>query len=172
MHRAIPTEDIAIAPGDLVLIIQMQDADITTANSDLYGGNSATGGPDGLGGTGYTALNSTGRYEYLVATNSVALTGGTLTFRAGGTGGGTVFGYVNQDGTGTVSQKRFQVVRVPQYSNLTLTSDLICPPWNGSAGGVLAFDVAGSFNFGGFTVNANARGFRGGPRTKRHRAPM
>ncbi len=153
---------IAIAPGDLVLIIQMQDADITTANSDLYGGNSATGGPDGLGGTGYTALNSTGRYEYLVATNSVALTGGTLTFRAGGTGGGTVFGFVNQDGTATVSQKRFQVVRVPQYSNLTLTSDLICPPWNGSAGGVLAFDVAGSFNFGGFTVNANARGFRGG----------
>ncbi|TXI80857.1 MAG: DUF11 domain-containing protein, partial [Flavobacteriales bacterium] len=153
---------ISIAPGDLVLIIQMQDADISTANSDLYGGNNATGGPDALGGTGFTALNNTGRYEYLVATNSVPLSGGTLTFRAGGTAGGTVYAYTNQDGTSTATQKRFQVVRVPQYSNLTLTSDLICPPWNGSAGGVLAFDVAGTLSFNGFTVNANARGFRGG----------
>ncbi|MBK9287913.1 MAG: tandem-95 repeat protein [Flavobacteriales bacterium] len=167
---AVPANDafgntfgtLTIEPGDLLLIIQMQDADINTSNSNLYGGNNATGGPDALGGTGFTALNNTGRYEYVVATSSVPLTGGTLTFRGGGTGSGTIYTYTNQDGSATLTQKRFQVVRVPQYSNLTLTSNLVCPPWNGYAGGIVAFDVAGAFAFGGFTISANGRGFRAG----------
>ncbi|MCC7502046.1 MAG: tandem-95 repeat protein, partial [Flavobacteriales bacterium] len=167
---AVPANDafgntfgtLTIEPGDLLLVIQMQDADINTSNSDLYGGNNATGGPDALGGTGFTALNNTGRYEYIVATNSVPLTGGSLTFRGGGAGNGTIYTYTNQDGSATLTQKRFQVVRVPQYSNLTLTSNLVCPPWNGYAGGIVAFDVAGAFAFGGFTISANGRGFRAG----------
>ena len=153
---------LTIEPGDLLLIMQMQDADINITNSDLYGGNNATGGPDALGGTGFTALNNTGRYEYIVTTSSVPLTGGTLTFRGGGAGNGTIYTYTNQDGSATLTQKRFQVIRVPQYSNLTLTSNLVCPPWNGYAGGIVAFDVAGSFAFGGFTISANGRGFRAG----------
>src|SRR5690606_12013542 len=36
------------------------------------------------------------------------------------------------------------------------------PPFNGRAGGIIAFDVAGTMNFNGFTVDASARGFRGG----------
>ncbi|MBP7515303.1 MAG: hypothetical protein KA791_12190, partial [Flavobacteriales bacterium] len=153
---------IPIAAGDLLLIYQVQDADIDITNSNLYGSSNATAGPDGLGGTGYTALNNTGRYEFLVATNAVPLTGGTLTFRGGGSGSGTVYAYANRDGTSTLTQKRFQVVRVPQFSNLTLTSNLTCPPWNGRGGGIIAFDVAGQFDFNGYSISANGRGFRAG----------
>ena len=70
----------AIAAGDLLLIIQVQDVDINTSNGDLYGANNVAVGPDALGGTGFTAINNTGRYEYPVATNNVSLPGGTLTF--------------------------------------------------------------------------------------------
>ena len=100
--NAVPGDDaygntfggIAISPGDLLLIVQIQNATFNTVNSNLYGGNSATGGPDGLGGSGYTNLSNTGHYEYIVATNSVPLTGGTLTFDAAGTNGGLVHSYI------------------------------------------------------------------------------
>src|ERR1700686_5273301 len=47
----------AIAAGDLLLVIQMQDADISATNTVAYG--------DGATGHGSTALNSPGRYEYV-----------------------------------------------------------------------------------------------------------
>ena len=46
----------AIAFGDLLLVIQMQDADINTANSTAYGANNGSA-------SGATALNSAGLYE-------------------------------------------------------------------------------------------------------------
>ena len=44
-----------IGAGDLILIIQMQDADITTTNDSSYGGSYAGGGQ--------IALNNAGRFE-------------------------------------------------------------------------------------------------------------
>src|SRR5690606_4986873 len=93
--------NIPIAIGDLLLIIQMQDAQINYNNSNRYGAGITNSGPDGLGGTGYTNLRTTGRFEYVVAASNVPLTGGTLTFRGAGAGGGSVFTYVNQAATGT-----------------------------------------------------------------------
>ncbi|HTN21896.1 MAG TPA: SprB repeat-containing protein, partial [Pelobium sp.] len=151
-----------IKSGDLILIIQMQDASFDYTNSNLYGAGSATSGPDNLGGTGYTNLNNSGKFEYVVATNDVPLTGGALTFRGGGAGNGCVNTYTNAGATATRGQRRFQVVRVPQYSNLVLTSNITTPPYNGSVGGIIAFDVAGTMQFNGFIVDASARGFRGG----------
>ncbi|MEO5910107.1 MAG: Ig-like domain-containing protein [Pelobium sp.] len=151
-----------IKSGDLILIIQMQDATFDYTNSNLYGANSATSGPDGLGGTGYTNLNSSGKFEYVVAINDVPITGGTLTFRGAGVGSGCVNTYTNADAAGPSGQRRFQVVRVPQYSNLVLTSNITTPPYNGSVGGLIAFDVAGTMQFNGFIVDASERGFRGG----------
>src|SRR5690606_13601868 len=121
---------------------------------------------DGLGGTGYTDLRTTGRFEYVIATSNVPLTGGKLTFRGAGLSGGTKFTYVNQAATTTEGQRTFQIVRVPQFSNLRLTSNISTPPFNGKAGGIIAFDVAGTMNFNGFTVDASARGFRGGYGTR------
>ncbi|MEO6151506.1 MAG: hypothetical protein ABIP28_15150, partial [Mucilaginibacter sp.] len=62
-----------IKAGDLLLIIQMQDAEINFSNSTLYGGNQANSGPDGAGATGYTDLGNSGRYEYIIATNNVTI---------------------------------------------------------------------------------------------------
>lgn len=151
-----------INPGDLLLIIQMQDASLNYTNDLFYGSNNPTSGPDLLGGTGYTELGNTGKFEYVIATSTVALAGGTLTFRGMGAGNGTVNTYVNAAATLNRGARTFQIVRVPQYSNLTLSQTIKTPPFNGKAGGIIAFDVAGTMNFNGFVVDASARGFRGG----------
>lgn len=151
-----------IKAGDLLLVIQMQDASIDYSNSTTYGAGSSISGVDGLGATGFTNLGNSGRFEYLIATNAVPLTGGTLTFKGSGVGGGAVFSYTNAAPTGTSGKKTFEIVRVPQYSNLVLTSNISTPPFNGRAGGIIAFDVSGSMDFAGFTIDASSKGFRGG----------
>ncbi len=152
----------AISAGDLLLIIQMQDAFLNYSNDPSYGSNNPAAGTDGLGGTGFTDLGNTGRYEYVVATSSVPTTGGLLKFRGAGSNNGTVYSYVNKAASSTEGKKSFQIVRVPQFSNLVLQSDISTPPFNGKAGGIIAFDVAGTMDFNGFTIDASARGFRGG----------
>ena len=142
-----------IATGDLLLVIQMQDAAINSTNTDAYG--------DGVGGapaSGATSLNSSGRYEYVVATSAA---GATVSIRGAGMSNGLVYGYTNAASSGTQGQRRFQVVRVPQYSSATLSSGLTAALWNGRTGGILALDVAGNLTLGG-TVSVNGLGFRGG----------
>ena len=153
--------------GDLLLIIQMQNASIESSNSNLYGGGIANIGPPGdtNGGTGYTSLGNTGLYEYVVATSDVPITGGLLTFRGAGLGTGVVNTYLNTNydpSSATRGQRTFQVVRVPQYSNVKLIATIKAPPFNGKVGGIIAFDVAGILNFNGQVVDASERGFRGG----------
>ncbi|UUV22265.1 DUF11 domain-containing protein [Paenimyroides aestuarii] len=146
-----------ISKGDLLLIIQIQGATINSANTNLYGsGNAANNG------SGYLNLNNVGRYEYMVALNNVTSSGGELRFKAAGSGGGLLYSYENKPATTSQGVKRFQVVRLMQYSDLTLTSDIKTTPWNGRAGGLIAIDVAGTLNFNGKTINASLTGFRGG----------
>src|SRR5262249_9791453 len=146
----------AIAPGDLLLVIQMQDAQINSANGNNYGD-----GTGGLTGAGYTAANQTGLYEYVRAASSVSTAGGTLTLISTGTGGGLLNSYANSAATGTRGQRKFQVVRVPQYTSATMGSTLTALAWNGSTGGILALDVAGSLNLNSATVSVSGLGFRG-----------
>jgi gliding motility-associated-like protein len=153
---------IAIKSGDLLLIIQTQDAVINYTNSTSYGGNNSTGGADNLGATGFTSLGSSGKFEYVMATNDIPLTGGILQFTGSGTGGGTVYTYTNADASSTRGKQSFQVIRIPQYANLRLTSNISPPPFNGKAGGIIAFEVSGNMDFNGFTIDVSARGFRGG----------
>lgn len=145
-------QNTAITPGDLILIIQMQDADINSSNTAAYGG-SATG-------TGYTSLNSVGRYEFVVSTNSVPTTGGTLNISEP-----LVNSYRTRNYTaGSNGASRYQVIRVPQYSSATMQFNPTAPYWlsaNG-VGGVVAFDVAGVLNWNGSTIDVSGRGFRGG----------
>ena len=140
----------AIGPGDLVLLMQMQDADITSTNSSAYGGSF-------LGG-GQTSLNGAGLYEYA----SVALTylsGSTIPLTAPLTNG-----YRTAAATASAGQRRFQVIRVPQYSAATLSAStaLTAASWNGSTGGVVAFDVGGELKWNSGTIDVTGRGFRGG----------
>lgn len=153
---------IPISPGDLLLLIQMQDATINYTNDAFYGANSSTSGPDFLGGTGFTSLENTGKFEYVISTGYVPLTGGYLTFKAAGLGFGTVNTYINTPPTATRGKRTFQVVRVPQYSNLILENNIKAAPFNGDAGGVIAFDVSGTLGFSGYTIDASSTGFRSG----------
>jgi fimbrial isopeptide formation D2 family protein/uncharacterized repeat protein (TIGR01451 family) len=144
-----------VAVGDLLLVMQMQDAAINSSNNNAYGANNASG-------AGSTALNNTGRYEYVAALSAVGTGGGTVTIRGTGAGNGLINTYTNAAYSGTQGQRRFQVVRVPQYSSATLGSTLTAAPWDGTSGGILVFDVAGTLALGSTTVNVNGRGFRGG----------
>jgi gliding motility-associated-like protein/uncharacterized repeat protein (TIGR01451 family) len=153
---------VPISSGDLILVIQMQDATINSSNSKNYGSGSNLAGPDNLGGTGSTSLGSTGKFEYLVATNSVPLTGGVLTFKGLGPANGTVNAYFTEGPTAVSGKRLFQIIRVTQYSNLRLSSNIYPPPFNGTVGGIVAFEVAGAMDFNGFTIDVSARGFRGG----------
>jgi uncharacterized repeat protein (TIGR01451 family) len=143
-----------ITTGDLLLVIQMQDAQINTTNSNVYG-DGASGDP----GSGSTAINQSGLYEFVVATSNG---GGTVSIRGAGTGNGLINTYSNAAATATRGQRRFQVVRVPQYSSATLTSGLTALAWNGRTGGILAIDVSGALTLGSAAVNVDGLGFRGG----------
>ena len=147
-----------IAVGDLLLVIQMQDANIDSTNTDSYGDGVAGGNA-----SGYTALRSTGKYEYVVANSAVPVGGGTLTLIGTGAGSGLLNAYDNAAANNSShGQRRFQVVRVPQYGSATLTSGLTAAAWDGTTGGILAVDVSGALNLGGATVSVDGLGFRGG----------
>jgi hypothetical protein len=146
-------QNLPINPGDLLLVIQMQDADINANNTVFYG--------NGIGiGTGYTALNSTGRYEFVVATNAVTTTGGTITISSPLVNSYRTGAYV----PGSNGARRFQVIRVPQYSSATMSGSLSAPVWTSATGtgGVVAIDVAGQLNWNGGSINVTGLGFRGG----------
>jgi len=146
----------AIEAGDLLLVIQMQDATIDDRNSSRYG-DGVNGGP----GNGALGVGQSGLYEYVRAANAVPLTGGTLTI-VGGTGGGLVNSYVAAAASTTRGKRTFQVVKVPQYDQATVAGTVAALPWNGTLGGVVAIDVARRLTFSGGTVDASGRGFRGG----------
>jgi uncharacterized repeat protein (TIGR01451 family) len=138
---------VPVAAGDLLLVIQVQDASISSTNSSAYGGSG--------GGSGYTALGSSGLFEYVVATGPVSLGSIPIATPLANT-------YRTAAANATSGQKRYQVIRVPQYSSATLTGTVTAPPWDGSSGGLVAFDVAGNLNWAGQVIDVAGRGFRGG----------
>ena len=146
-----------IAAGDLLLFIQAQDAAINSTNTGAYG--------DGFPGdpaSGWTSLNNSGNFEFVTATSAVAITGGTLNFQGTGANSGLLNTYTSAAYVaGTQGQRKYQVVRVPQYSSAILSSGLTAMIWNGATGGVLAIDVSSQLTLGG-TVAVDALGFRGG----------
>jgi hypothetical protein len=152
-----------ITPGDLLLIIQMQDADIDFSDTTAYGSGNASNN-----GSGSTAINQTGLYEYVVATSSVDTGGGTIQIRGTGAGGGLNNSYRKQAADITAhGQRTYQVVRVPQFSSTTLTGTIRSPgSWNGKSGGIVAIDVANTFTMANGTVDVQDKGFRGGGGTQ------
>lgn len=80
----------AIASGDLLLIIQMQDADINSTNTSSYGH-----GTPGEPASGWTNLNNSGNFEFVTATNAVPVAGGTLDFTGTGPTGGLLNTYTS-----------------------------------------------------------------------------
>jgi uncharacterized repeat protein (TIGR01451 family) len=153
---AAPASQTPIGVGDLLLVIQMQAAQINSTNTSSYG--------DGVPGdpaSGSTSLANSGEFEFVTATAAVPVTGGALTFTGTGTGGGLLNSYTSAAATATQGIQTYQVIRVPQYTTATSSSTLAALPWNGAVGGVLALDVASQLTLGG-TVSLDGQGFRGG----------
>lgn len=145
-----------IAAGDLLLVVQMQDGAFDRTNDDGYG--------DNVGGgfaSGYTAIQLAGNFEFVRAGNNVPSTGGNLTV-IGAAGGGLVGAYRHTALSDTNARESWQVIRVPQYIDATVSGTVTAAPWNGSTGGVVAIDVARNLTFAGGAISANGAGFRGG----------
>ncbi len=100
-----------LAEGDLVLVIQMQCANIDSSDSLAYG--------DGVGGepaAGYSDPGTclAGRYQFVRA--GAGSSNGTLNL----TGSPLTATYTQAVATATTGRRTFQVIRVPQYANVTL----------------------------------------------------
>ncbi len=141
----------AFAVGDMALIIQMQDASVNnTTNTGVYG-DGVAGDP----GSGSTSLRNSGLYEFKRVTAATA-TSITLDSALANT-------YTNANANATDGNRRWQVVRVPQFASLTLPGGTIgTTAWNGATGGLFILDVSGTLSLNNTTITAAGVGFRGG----------
>ncbi|MCS6991289.1 MAG: gliding motility-associated C-terminal domain-containing protein [Chitinophagales bacterium] len=102
------------APGDYVLLIQMQGVSINTSNNASFGD--------------ITAYNSAGNFEL---GQVASINGSDVVLSAPLSHSYDVNASV-------------QLIRVPTYCNATVVDTLTCKPWDGSTGGVLAVICYGS----------------------------
>ncbi|MBS1911887.1 MAG: hypothetical protein JST22_07865 [Bacteroidetes bacterium] len=118
------------AAGDKVLIIQMKGASIDLVDHSGFGD--------------ITAYNNAGNYE-LATVDEV--NGFTLVLHNKLAREYDVSGLV-------------QVIRVPQYTDVTVTGTLTAKPWDGETGGVLAFIASGTVTLN-VDIDVSGKGFRG-----------
>jgi gliding motility-associated-like protein len=131
----------SLVAGDLLMVVQMQGA-----FTKLYG-YAVPWQPDST--YGYIWNYATcGNYEFAEVKSVVSSTQIELTC-------GLNYAYSSAGKT--------QVVRVPRYSSLTVTSTgtLTTDAWNGTIGGVLIAEIESNTIVDG-VISANALGFRGG----------
>ncbi|GEM_PF-654618 len=158
-----------LAAGDLIMIIQMQGANMN--NDGVFAGpnpgqysvpncftwfnnwfdHAEVWGSIGAAACGtWGAYNNSGKYEQIEVLSAA---GSTIQLQCALENNYTASGHV-------------QVVRVPRYNNLTLTAtgNAIVPSlWNGQTGGVVAIEVDQVLDLNaGATISASATGFRGG----------
>jgi len=127
------TSSADFTSGDLVLVIQMQGAQIDETLSDNFGS--------------INNYNNAGKYEFQ---RICRITGNEIFFQ-------NQFKYSYQ------KSGKIQLVRVPEYSNgAALSGILTGSAWNGDKGGVLAIKCTGTLNLGSMFIEMNGKGFRGG----------
>lgn len=130
----------ALAAGDVILLYQPRGATIVTTNTPTYGNISAYG--------------TAGNYE-LRSVSAVA--GNVISLEPSSNPVSCITGLKNNYPIGS------QVLRVPQYSALTINAgaSVTSTAWNGSQGGVVALLVQNALTING-SINVNSQGFRGG----------
>lgn len=122
---------------DRVLLIQMQGAVINSGNSSTYGTISN--------------LNGAGAYEFAavcevnLGTNEIVLQKPL----------------VNSYTPTSVSTASIQLITVPQYTDVNIVGTLLAQDWNGSTGGIIAFEATGTVRLEA-DVDVDGAGFRGG----------
>ncbi len=65
---------------------------------------------------------------------------------------------------------KVQLIRVPYYQNLNVSTKLTCLPWDGKKGGVLAVNVAQNLNMQA-NIDVSGRGFLGGKAVNTQQPP-
>ncbi len=124
--------------GEQIIIMQMQDTVIgaNTVNNSSFGTISN--------------IASAGRFEALtISSVSISGTSGTIMT--------TTAPAYTYDVSGSVQIISFQTLG----ANVTLSSTTTALPWDGSVGGVVAFQAGGTLTLAA-SVNADVKGFRGG----------
>jgi hypothetical protein len=125
-----------LQPGDLIVIVQMQGATITSGDNALFGE--------------IVQYNNAGNYEWaevksIPSSTSIELTCGLAN---------------NYTAAGKV-----QIIRVPRYNNLILSAPatVTAPAWNGTIGGVVVIETNGTMTLNGNNnIDVTGKGFRGG----------
>ena len=154
-----------VQAGDNLIVIQMQGVEIDPNGNTQIAPADYGDGPGRNDRSGH--LNNgnfiVGNYEFVVATGPVS--GGAIPITGEGAGNGLLNNYVSSDVVaGGLGYRRYQVVRVPQYVNLTLDPGavVISERWTGRVGGITGVNVRETLTFNGGGFEANGRGFRGG----------
>lgn len=149
-----------LAPGDLLLVIQMQGAsmDIDLTPTLDWGGD-YTAPFNHLGDWkdhqekwgAVTSYNQAGKFEYVQV--AAVLDPTTVELSCALKNAYTTTGHT-------------QIVRVPRFSNLTINanSSITAPAWNGNTGGIVAIEIDQNLNLPDVTslITVNGKGFRGG----------
>ena len=143
----------SLAEGDLVLVIQMQCANIDSSDSSNYGDGAAGEPASGYSDPAGSCL--AGRYQFLRAGAGSSNAGLNLS------GSSLTAAYEQANATSTTGRRTFQVIRVPQYANLTIGGTVTAADWDGNSGGIVVLDTAFTLNLGA-GINVDGLGFRGG----------
>ncbi|MFN8417458.1 MAG: T9SS type A sorting domain-containing protein [Cytophagaceae bacterium] len=131
-NKVTVSNSAAYTAGDFVLLIQMKGATINATTTSAAFGS-------------VTSINDAGNYEfhriYSISGNDIYFTNTILNTY-------TITGLV-------------QLVRVPEYTNVSVTGTLTGNTWNGLTGGIIAIKASGTVTLNA-NINANGIGFRGG----------
>ncbi len=122
-----------LASGDEILVIQMQGATVSQANTSAYGSISN--------------YNGAGRHELA---RICEINGNEI-----------VFDSILVHGADYAASGSIQLVSIPHYTAATVTATLTASPWDGSTGGVLILQVDGALTLNA-EIEVDGLGFRGG----------
>ncbi|MFK7920593.1 MAG: T9SS type A sorting domain-containing protein [Bacteroidia bacterium] len=122
------------AVGDLVLLMQMQGAQINENNNASFGSISS--------------LNDAGLYELQRICD---INSNEITFETN---------LINSYNTAAASNPGIQLIKVPEYVNVDVGAVTV-PNWNGTSGGVLVIAASGTINLVD-NISLDGKGFRGG----------
>lgn len=136
------------AVGDLIMIIQMQGASVNCGRDTIFPDFSSSIPTNTTYGA-ITNYNNAGNYEFAQINSVISATSFSLDCVL----------QKNYTAAGKV-----QVIRVPRYSSLSVTSGFItCPTWNGTTGGVVVVESEGNVTLTSTpSFNVSGTGFRGG----------
>lgn len=122
---------------DRVLLIQMQGAVINSADNSSFGT--------------ITNLNGAGAYEFASVCEIDAGANEVILQKP----------LVHSYNPASVSQASIQLIKVPQYADVNIVGTLLAQQWNGSTGGIIAFESTGTVRLEA-DIDVSGAGFRGG----------